>query len=227
MASGFVRMVYAFLTNKGVDTKKLTPAEAISLYHQITKKSAGAADDETQIKKAKHKQAAQSNADKLRSAIQKLKVDRQKHIKYNKTKPGIADKKDKYVGVLERVKSFSEKDDGTYDYATGDVADLTDRYMVTFHQNEPDESGHYKSHFGRYNDDEYDRLTNEIVAETGAEVFISVYDNEPEVTFKVKTFEQAKRLMEKHNQDSLWDNKKRQPFVNWQHNKSKNPMRGD
>ena len=133
----------------------------------------------------------------------------------------------RYKGVMQRVRSFEGKKEGTYDYDTGKRVDLSDGYMVTFHQNEPDKNGHYKSHYGRYTPDEYDRLTEAFVRDNNAEVYVGVFDNEPEISFKVKSFEKAKELMIKHNQKSLWDNVFGRVFENDKHNRLKNPMRRD
>ena len=106
--------------------------------------------------------------------------------------------------------------------------------MVTFHQNEPDEQGHYKSHFGRYSEEEYDKLANDFAKDNDAEIFIGVFDDEPEISFKVKTLEQAIKLMLKHNQDSVWDNKlgvegkyEQALIKNIKRDKKKNPLRGE
>ena len=128
---------------------------------------------------------------------------------------------------MKKVESYRGKEEGTYDYATGERADLKDGYMVTFHQNEPDEAGHYKSHYGRYTEEEYDRITNEFAEENAADVYIGVFDGEPEISFKVKTFKQAKQLAIEHNQQSVWKNKKGEGWDNPYYNVLKNPMRGD
>ena len=133
----------------------------------------------------------------------------------------------RYKGVMQRVRSFEGKGEGTYDYDTGKRVELSDGYMVTFHQNEPDKNGHYKSHYGRYTAEEYDKLTNEFVKENGAEVFVGVFDNEPEISFKVRTEKQAMALARKYNQKSYWDNAEGEATTNTQYDKTKNPMRGD
>lgn len=128
-------------------------------------------------------------------------------------------------GVIKRLKNYKGKEPATYDYATGKKVDLKDGYMVTFHQNEPDESGHYKSHFGRYTEEEYDRLTNEFVKENDAEIFIGTYDEEPEISFKVKDKKQAIKLMIDYNQDAIWDNQNGKLIKNKNRDKTKNPMK--
>lgn len=116
---------------------------------------------------------------------------------------------------------------GTYDYQTRKPVDLTDGYMVSFHQNEPDEEGHYKSHYGRYTDDEYDKLVQELVSEYQASVYIGVYDEEPEISFLIHSIDKAVEIMEKFNQKSIWDNKNGREIINLSYDKKENPMRGD
>lgn len=130
-------------------------------------------------------------------------------------------------GVMKYVAKFQGKPEGTYDYETGKPVNLTDGYMVTFHQNEADEEGHYKSHYGRYTEEEYDRLANEFVEQNDAEMYVGVFDNEPEISFKVKTKEQALKLMFEHNQDSIWDNVQGKIYTNTKRDKNKNPLRGE
>ncbi len=133
----------------------------------------------------------------------------------------------KVVNVINKLNEYKNKPVGTYNYHTGELVNLSDGYMVTFHQNEPDEQGHYKSHFGRYSESEYDKLANKFAKDNDAEIFIGVFDNEPEISFKVKTFEQAKRLMEEHNQDSIWDNVNQRLYKNEKRDKTKNPLIGE
>lgn len=59
-------------------------------------------------------------------------------------------------------------------------------------------------------------------------MFVGVFDDEPEISFKVKNREQAIDLMIKYNQKSLWDNSAGEEFNNeTNYNKATNPMRGD
>lgn len=133
----------------------------------------------------------------------------------------------KLKGVINTLESYREKSDGTYDFLTGEPVNLTDGYMVTFHQNEPDENGHYKSHFGRYTPEEYDEEARRFAIDNDAEVFIGVFDNEPEISFKVKTREQALELCKKYNQKSYWDNAIGDSFPNDYYDKTQNPMQED
>ena len=140
----------------------------------------------------------------------------------------------KKIDVINKLKSFEGKEVGTYNYDTGELVDLSDGYMVTFHQNEPDVNGNYKSHYGRYTPDEYDELTNKFAIDNNAEVFIGVFDDEPEISFKVKDFELAIKLMIENNQDSIWDNQagaegnyEKALIKNVKRNKKNNPLRGE
>ena len=136
--------------------------------------------------------------------------------------------------VIQKLKTFEGKEEGTYDYITGERIGLTDGYMVTFHQNEPDEHGHYKSHYGRYTEEEYDRLANEFAQNYNAKVYVGVFDNEPEISFKVETEEDALELMLKYEQDSIWNNYLGSIgdydgalIKNTKRNKKVNPLRGE
>ena len=136
--------------------------------------------------------------------------------------------------IMAYLAKFQDKPEGTYDYRTGKAVNLTEGYMVTFHQNEADEEGHYKSHYGRYTEEEYDRLANEFVEQNDAEMYVGVFDNEPEISFKVKSLGQAIKLMVKYEQDSIWDNITASKgdfenalIKNTKRDKSKNPLRGE
>ena len=150
---------------------------------------------------------------------QQQPIQGMKEVEYN----------NKLKGVMNTLETYRGKPEGTYDFLTGDPVNLTDGYMVTFHQNEADENGHYKSHFGRYTSDEYDEEARKFALENDAEVFIGVYDDEPEISFKVKTLEQALRLGREHNQKSIWDNAEGDviPIEEEYYDKKKNPMRED
>ena len=61
-----------------------------------------------------------------------------------------------------------------------------------------------------------------------AEVFVGVFDNEPEISFKVKTKAQAQDLMFKYNQKSIWDNQAGDVIENTiTYNPKENPMQED
>ncbi len=142
-------------------------------------------------------------------------------------KKGNKERRTEAKDVIKKIKTFEGKEEGTYDYESGKLVELKDGYMVTFHQNEPDEEGHYKSHYGRYTEEEYDEMTNNFASENDAKIYVGVYDGEPEISFKVKTKEQAIKLMKENNQDSFWDNKNRKLSKNHKRNKRYNPLKGE
>lgn len=130
--------------------------------------------------------------------------------------------------VMSRVKSYEGKPEGTYDYHTGEKLEFDYGFMVTFHQNQPDGYGHYLSHYGRYSAEEYDKIATDFANDNQVDaVTIGVFDDEPEISFLVKTIEQAYQLMNKYNQKSVWDNVRGRPRPNRDYDKTKNPMRGD
>jgi len=94
--------------------------------------------------------------------------------------------KAKLKGTINMLEGYRGKPEGTYNLLTGEMVNLSDGFMVTFHQNEADENGHYKSHFGRYTSDEYDQTAYDFAMDNDAEVFVGVFDNEPEISFKVE-----------------------------------------
>ena len=131
------------------------------------------------------------------------------------------------TGVKSKVESFRGKNEGTYDYETGKPKTYQYGYFVTFHQNEPDENGHYKSHYGYYTDEEYDRLTNELSKKYNLDIVIGFFDNEPEISFWTKRKRVAEKIVKKYNQHSYYDAKLRKIINNPHYEKVKNPMKAD
>lgn len=133
---------------------------------------------------------------------------------------------DPYVKLIEKVKSYNGKPEGTYDYKTGERKEYPKGYSVSFHQNEPDKGGKWKSQFGRYTPEEYDKLTNGIAEMYKAEVGIGVYEDVPEITFHVDDFKDAFKIMKEYNQKSIWDWRTMQEIPNPHYNPKQNPMKG-
>lgn len=132
----------------------------------------------------------------------------------------------KEKGVMKKVDSFKGKEQGTYDYKTGKIKTYSRGFSVTFHQNEAGADGKYKSHFGRYSEDEYDKLTQEISKKYNADVNIGVYGDEPEISFHVETFKDAYKLMKLYNQESIWSWQVGDIITNEDYDAKKNPMKG-
>ncbi|MEE0060243.1 MAG: hypothetical protein UE295_05385, partial [Acutalibacteraceae bacterium] len=129
-------------------------------------------------------------------------------------------------GIMKKVDSYKGKKEGTYDYKTGEMKTYSRGFSVTFHQNQPDEKGKYKSHYGRYTEDEYDKLTQEISEKYNADVNIGVFDDEPEVSFHVETFKDAYKLMKLYNQASIWSWQAGDVIENEDYDAKKNPLKG-
>ena len=126
-----------------------------------------------------------------------------------------------YQNVLQKIKSFECKErDGTYDWNTGRLVTLRFGYMVTFHQNAPD-----GSKYGRYTEEEYDKLTNEMAQRTKSEnIYVGVYRNVPEISFCCEDMETAMELMIEYNQRSIWDNQYEREIMNPKYDSNNNPI---
>lgn len=133
---------------------------------------------------------------------------------------------DTFEGVIDRVKSFGNREKGTYDYKTGEKKEFDKGYSVSFHQNEPDKNGKWKSHLGRYKPEEYDRLTKDLAQKYKAEVNVGLYEDEPEISFHVDNFKDAYKLMREFNQVSVWDWRNGREVFNKHWDSKQNPMKG-
>lgn len=199
------RIAYGLAKKYGIDTKDMSPKE---VWEALKNKGV----TEENISDG----AYNSQESKAKELVKKVTE-----------KKGNKERRTEAKDVIKKIKTFEGKEEGTYDYESGKLVELKDGYMVTFHQNEPDEEGHYKSHYGRYTEEEYDEMTNNFASENDAKIYVGVFDGEPEISFKVKTFEQAKKLMIKYNQKSLWNNARTDSEENPYYDKNKNPMRRD
>lgn len=130
-----------------------------------------------------------------------------------------------YKNTMKKVREFKAKSDGTYDFNTGKPKDYPDGYSVSFHQNEPDEDGKWKSDYGRYTEEDYDKNVADLVKESGGELNIGYFSGTPEVSVWVKGIREAKKLMKKHNQKSIWDWKAMDEIPNPKYDPKKNPMK--
>ena len=130
-----------------------------------------------------------------------------------------------YTKTMSKIRSFKAKEDGTYDFETGKPKDYPDGYSVSFHQNEPDANGNWKSDYGRYTEEDYDKNVAEMVSESGGELNIGYFSGTPEVSVWVKGIKEAKKLMKKYNQHSIWDWKAGDIILNPNYNPKENPMK--
>ena len=128
--------------------------------------------------------------------------------------------------VQALVESFKGKPEGTYDFKSGKRKILHDGFCVSFHQNEADENGNYKSHMGRYTPEDYGLLTNQLREKYGVEVNVGVFDHEPEISFHTKSMKTAFEIMVAYNQHSIYDVKRGKIIRNFLYDRRKNPMKG-
>ncbi|MBO7735912.1 MAG: hypothetical protein J6S67_25305 [Methanobrevibacter sp.] len=128
-------------------------------------------------------------------------------------------------GIIKRVEGFKNKPMGTYDLKTGKPKSYSSGYSVTFHQNEPDKDGKFKSIFGRYTPDEYDKLANELASEYDTEIDVGVFGN-PEVSFHLESLKDAAKIAIKNNQHSIYCCKTGDLVYFSGYDKKQNPIEG-
>lgn len=153
----------------------------------------------------------------------------EQYAQWNKERKERVDKKASgskvYKNTMSKIRGFKAKSDGTFDFETGKPKDYPDGYSVSFHQNEPNADGSYKSDYGRYSDEDYDKNVKDLVSETGGELNIGYFAGTPEVSVWVKDRKMAVKMMKKHNQHSIWDWKKGDVIINKDYDPKKNPMK--
>lgn len=130
-----------------------------------------------------------------------------------------------YKNTMSKIRSFKAESDGTYDFETGKPKDYPNGFSVSFHQNEPDDDGNWKSDYGRYSESDYDKNVETLVKESGGELNIGYFAGTPEVSVWVKDRKSAIALMKKHNQHSIWDWEKGEIIENADYDPKKNPMK--
>lgn len=130
-----------------------------------------------------------------------------------------------YTGTMKKVREFKSKDEGTFDYETGEPKTYKSGYSVSFHQNEPDDKGNWKSNYGRYSEEEYDDLVKEMQEKTGNAPNIGYFSGTPEISFWVDDPFTAVELAKKYNQKSIWDWSVEKEWRNPKYNPKKNPMK--
>lgn len=134
-------------------------------------------------------------------------------------------KKGSMKGVMEKLSEYKNKGAGSYSYETGEPVEKSEGYFVSFHQNEPDENGDFKSHFGGYSKDGYDKEANSFIYDNELEPVIGNYDTDPELSGWTMDRKKAMELAEKHNQLLIWDCKRGKEILNIKYDAKKNPMR--
>lgn len=130
-----------------------------------------------------------------------------------------------YTNTMSKIRNFKSKEEGTFDFETGKPKSYPNGYSVSFHQNEPDENGKWKSDYGRYSEKDYDKNVADLVNETGGELNIGYFAGTPEVSVWVKDFKTAVKMAKKHNQHSIWNWKRGDVWINPDYDPKKNPMK--
>ena len=130
-----------------------------------------------------------------------------------------------YKNTMSKVRNFKANEEGTFDYETGKPKSYPKGYSVSFHQNEPDENGNYKSDYGRYSDADYDKNVKDMVEKTGGELNIGYFAGTPEVSVWVDDVFKAVKFAIDNNQQSIWDWEKGDILENPYYDPKKNPMK--
>ncbi len=117
----------------------------------------------------------------------------------------------KVVDVLKTLNEFQHtKEDGTYEYRTGEVVEYSTGYQVSFVRPEA---------FRELNDDEWDVLTSFYCDYLQSEPHIGIYGGEVEVSFHSFELEKSEEVMRRFNQESVldWEQKVKYPedFTRW------------
>lgn len=207
--------VKSFLEKKGGEEKtvqsasgqKWTGVKLEGKYHQFNKKE----DADRFVEQAKEHGYKESDIQLV--GFEEEKVDNGK----NSGKV--------YKNTMSKIRSFKADSDGTYDFETGKPKDYPNGFSVSFHQNEPDANGNWKSDYGRYSESDYDKNVETLVKESGGELNIGYFAGTPEVSVWVKDRKSAIALMKKHNQHSIWDWEKGEIIENADYDPKKNPMK--
>lgn len=112
--------------------------------------------------------------------------------------------------VLESMKSFNKKEDGTYNITTKKSVEYTDGFQVSFVRPEA---------FEQLNPQDWDNITNYFCEYFKSIAHIGVYCSDTEVSFHSISCEKALNTMVEYNQESIldWKNKHNYPDLmeNW------------
>lgn len=212
---------------KGINVKMVSPNGQKMEVQFHTEKNLNVKEKMHKLYEKYRVETSQTKKDKIKAEMEKIGEQYEKiggienfstSDKYSKK---FTDK-----GVMKKVDSFKGKPQGTYDFKTGKEKTYSRGFSVTFHQNEAGKDGKYKSHFGRYTEDEYDSLTQDISSKYNADVNIGVYGDEPEISFHVETYKDAYKLMKMYNQESIWSWQAGDIIKNTDYDAIKNPMKG-
>ena len=102
--------------------------------------------------------------------------------------------------VLKAIESFKDREDGTYEFETGNNVEYSAGYQVSFVRPEA---------FEQLSSEDWDGLTNFCCTYLDSPPYIGVYMGGPEVSFHVTSLEKAVKIANKFNQESIlvWSKK--------------------
>ena len=95
------------------------------------------------------------------------------------------------------VKQLISSDDGTFDLETGKPVKYDNGFQVAFQTTASEKEG-------GMSDEEYDRIVDEVVKQTGAKPELGCFEV-PEISFHFENRLQALEMMTKFNQHSIWN----------------------
>ena len=81
-----------------------------------------------------------------------------------------------------------------------------DGFQVSFQTTNGE--GYNPSRKLKLTDEEYDKIVDELIKETGSEPYLGVFGNIPEISFRCDTYEQAMDIAKRYNQVSIADNER-------------------
>ncbi len=101
------------------------------------------------------------------------------------------------TNVLKTLNDFRNiKEDGTYEYQTGEAVEYSTGYQVSFVRPEA---------FTQLKDEEWDTLTSFCCNYLQSEPHIGVYGGEAEVSFHSLDLAKSEEIMRTFNQESIFD----------------------
>ena len=102
----------------------------------------------------------------------------------------------KVKNILNSIIDFKDKSDGTYNINTKELVTYPNGYQVSFVRPEA---------FKQLSAQDWDIITNYFCEHLDSKAHIGVYFGDAEVSFHILSYESAKDVMEKYNQQSMLD----------------------
>lgn len=113
---------------------------------------------------------------------------------------------DNIMNILQRVKTFTLSQDGTYSIETEKLVEYEDGFQVSFVRDEA---------FTELSEDGWDTITRYLCGYLDSIAHIGVYGSEPEVSFHTMNKSRGESVMKTYNQESMldWEMKKIYPTM--------------